>query len=390
MKEKPYRLKYEQSHVREIMIHRAVGNFPVSSLIYLLFWKIIYYNNNCCVTKIFHKYVKLHERDLGSEDMKGMRGKISTRRNYLSVMYIPHNKGGVKTIRINHYRTTLLTAFAFMLVALLILTGYTLSVVKQNKEMKIQHTNELNAILSEKEQLEALIAKQAKELAENAEIINTLESAKTISAEAVANYKEQYEDMVVSYIDNDLKNIGTVSRGNKSSSSFKEDVAELRTLISVVESAKLSEDDATSKIARKAEQLNNYLEALPTYWPVDSRATFSGFGMRFHPIYKRYRMHEGLDMGGTKGDPVYAAGKGKVIHAGWNGGYGNLIIIDHGNGFKTYYGHLNKILVKEGQSVSKGEKIGLIGSTGLSTSSHLHFEIRLNDKPTDPLYYIEP
>lgn len=319
--------------------------------------------------------------------MKSLKGKISARRNYLSIMYIPHTKGGVKTIRISHYRTIILTSFAFLLVALLMLTGYTLSVVKQNKEMKIQHTNELNAILSEKEQLEALIAQQAKELAENAEIITTLNSVRTISEEAIEHYKEQYEDMVVAYIDN---NIGTISRGTKNPSSFKEDVAELRSLISLVEFAKLSEDDATSKIAKKADQLSNYLESLPTYWPVNSRTTFSGFGMRFHPIYKRYKMHEGLDMAGSTGDPVYAAGKGKVTHAGWNGGYGNMIIIDHGNGYKTYYGHLSKILVKEGEWVSKGQKIGLVGSTGLSTSSHLHFEVRLNDKPTDPLYYIEP
>jgi len=322
--------------------------------------------------------------------MKSLKGKISARRNYLSVMYIPHNKGGVKTIRINHYRTTLLTTFAFMLVALLVLTGYTLSVVKQNREMKIQHTNELNAILSEKEQLEALIAKQAKELAENAEIITTMNSVKTISEEAIDSYREQYENMVVAYIDKDLKEIGTVSRGDKKPASFKEDVAELRSLISLVESAKLSEDDVTSKIAQKEAQLNNYLDALPTYWPVNSRTTFSGFGRRFHPIYKRYIMHDGLDMAGEKGDPVYAAGAGKVSFAGWNGGYGNCIIIDHGNGFKTYDAHLSKILVKEGQRVSKAEKIGLVGSTGLSTSAHLHFEVRLNDKPTDPLYYIEP
>ena len=322
--------------------------------------------------------------------MRNLRGKISPRRKYLSIMYIPHHRGGVKTIRISNYRTILLTAFAFMLVALLMLTGYTLSVVKQNKEMIAKHTEELNAIMSEKEQLQALIAKQAKELADNAEIITTMKSIKAISEEAVDNYKEQYENMIVAYIDKDLKNIGTISRGDKKPSSFKEDVAELRSLISLVESAKLSEDDVTSKIAQKEAQLNSYLDALPTYWPVNSRTTFSGFGMRFHPIYKRYIMHEGLDMAGNTGDPVYAAAEGRVHFTGWNGGFGNLVIIDHGNGFKTYYAHLSKILVKEGQWVSKGQKIAQVGSTGLATSAHLHFEVRLNDKPTDPLYYIEP
>ncbi|NLW01752.1 MAG: M23 family metallopeptidase [Clostridiaceae bacterium] len=322
--------------------------------------------------------------------MRNLRGKMSARRKYLSIMYIPHHKGGVKTIRISHYRTILLTAFAFMLVALLALTGYTLSVVRQNNDMIVKHAEEINDIMSEKEQLQALIAKQAKELADNAEIITTMQSIKTISEEAIDDYKEQYENMIVAYIDKDVKNIGTISRGDKKPSSFKEDVAELRALISLVESAKLSEDDVTSKIAQKEARLNNYLDALPTYWPVNSRTIFSGFGMRFHPIYKRYRMHDGLDMAGSTGDPVYASGEGKVIFAGWNGGFGNVIIIDHGNGFKTYYAHLSKILVKEGQWVSKAQKIGHVGSTGLSTSSHLHFEVRLNEKPTDPLYYIEP
>ena len=141
-------------------------------------------------------------------------------------------------------------------------------------------------------------------------------------------------------------------------------MAELRSLISLVESAKLSADDVTSKIAQKEEQLNNYLDALPTYWPVNSRTTFSGFGMRFHPIYKRYIMHDGLDMAGSTGDPVYASGEGKVTFAGWNGGFGNVIIVDHGNGFKTYYAHLSKILVKEGQWVSKAQKIGWLGQQG--------------------------
>lgn len=322
--------------------------------------------------------------------MKNLKGKTSARGNYLSIMYIPHKKGGVKTIRINHYHTTLLTAFAFLLVALLMLTGYTLSVVKQNKEMIVKHTEELNAILSEKEQLQALIAEQTKELEESAEIITTMNSAKAISEEAIDNYKEQYEDMIVTYVDKDIKGIGTVSRGSKEPASFKEDVAELRSLISLVESAKLSEDDVTSKIAKKEAQLNDYLDALPTYWPVDSRTTFSGFGMRFHPIYKRYIMHDGLDMAGEKGDSVYAAAKGKVTFAGRSGGYGNLIIVDHGNGFETYYAHLSKILVEEGQWVTKAQKIALVGATGLATSAHLHFEVRLNNEPTDPLYYIEP
>lgn len=321
--------------------------------------------------------------------MKKLRGKISSRRNYFSLMYVPHHKGGVKTIRINHYRTTLLSTFAIMLVALLMLTGYTLSVVRQNQTMKAQHTKEVQDILTEKQKLEELIAQQAADLSEDAVIIASMESSKTITEDAVNDYKSQYEDMVIAYVDNNLKGIPTVSRGDRKPATFKEDVAELKSLIEVVESAKLSEDTTTSSITDKAVELNSYLDALPTFWPTKGTTIDSAFGRRLHPVYKRYITHDGIDIGYNK-DPVWAAGSGKVILAGRNGGYGNCIVINHGNGYKTVYGHLSKILVAEGQWVKKGDEIGKIGNTGLSTSAHLHFEVRVNDVPTNPTYYVGP
>ncbi len=101
------------------------------------------------------------------------------------------------------------------------------------------------------------------------------------------------------------------------------------------------------------------------------------------------RMHEGIDIDGNVGDPIYAADGGKVIFAGYEGGYGKLVKIDHDNEFVTYYGHCSKILVKEGSRVSKGQKIGLIGMTGRTTGPHLHFEIRKNGVPRNPTGYLE-
>lgn len=339
-----------------------------------------------CFVYIAQNTTQLIQR---SEGMKKLRGKTSIRRNYLSLMYVPHHQGGVKTIRINHYRTTLLSTLAILLVALLMLTGYTLSVVKQNQALKAQHTKELNDILLEKQKLETLIATQAKELAENAEIITTMESSKTISQEAIDEYKSQYEEMVLAYVDNNLSEIPTISRGDRKPASFKEDVAELRALIDVVETAKLSEENVSAAISDKADELNEYLDALPTLWPTRGTTIDSPFGRRLHPIYKKYLTHEGIDIGYNK-DPVYAAGTGKVILAGWNGGYGNCIVINHGNGYKTVYGHLRQIKVKEGQWVTKGEEIGIIGNTGNSTGPHLHFEVRVNDVAIDPTYFVDP
>jgi murein DD-endopeptidase MepM/ murein hydrolase activator NlpD len=99
-------------------------------------------------------------------------------------------------------------------------------------------------------------------------------------------------------------------------------------------------------------------------------------------------MHEGIDLGAAYGSPIAAAASGVVIYAGWEGGYGNLTVIDHGGGLATAYGHQSRIAVSVGQSVAQGEIIGYVGSTGHSTGPHLHFEVRVNGQAVDPLGYL--
>jgi murein DD-endopeptidase MepM/ murein hydrolase activator NlpD len=99
-------------------------------------------------------------------------------------------------------------------------------------------------------------------------------------------------------------------------------------------------------------------------------------------------MHEGLDIAGSSGTPIAAAAGGTVISAGWSGGYGNLVVVDHGNGLSTAYGHMSSIAVSSGQSVAQGTVLGGMGTTGNSTGVHLHFEVRVNGSPTDPLGYL--
>ena len=113
----------------------------------------------------------------------------------------------------------------------------------------------------------------------------------------------------------------------------------------------------------------------------------SGFGMRRHPVYGDTRMHTGTDIDGRTGDPVVAAKEGRVILASVFGGYGNCVIIQNG-GVSTLYGHLSSIDVSVGNNVNKGEFIGRVGSTGLSTGPHLHFEVRINGDPKDPMLFL--
>ncbi len=123
-------------------------------------------------------------------------------------------------------------------------------------------------------------------------------------------------------------------------------------------------------------------------WPVTSRRITSSFGNRFHPILKTYRLHTGIDLAAGTGTKIVAAEWGIVRTAVWLGGFGNAILIDHGGGIWTLYGHLSKISVKVGQTVSRGELIGLVGSTGWSTGPHLHFEVRDNGTPVNPINWL--
>lgn len=131
---------------------------------------------------------------------------------------------------------------------------------------------------------------------------------------------------------------------------------------------------------------------LPTMWAHLGKIN-NEFGFRRNPFGGRsYEFHGGLDIDGEKGDNVMAPANGVVTKAGWQGGYGNLIEVDHGNGLTTRYGHLSKIEIQVGDTIQRGQVIGMVGSTGRSTGPHLHYELRLNDKPINPrrLLPVEP
>ena len=122
-------------------------------------------------------------------------------------------------------------------------------------------------------------------------------------------------------------------------------------------------------------------------FPSDAEIT-SGFGWRRHPILRQERFHAGIDFGASYGSTIRAAEGGKVIFAGWYGGYGNTVIINHGGGITTLYGHSSKLYVSQGKTVKPGEAIAAVGSTGLSTGPHLHFEVRQDGEPVDPMAYL--
>ncbi len=122
--------------------------------------------------------------------------------------------------------------------------------------------------------------------------------------------------------------------------------------------------------------------------PASSRIT-SYYGYRTHPIYKTKKFHSGIDIGAGYGSAIIAAESGTVVSSGNKGGYGKCVVLSHGSGLTTLYGHCSSLLVKAGDKVSKGQTIAKVGSTGVSTGNHLHFEVRVNGSTTDPLSYVK-
>lgn len=165
----------------------------------------------------------------------------------------------------------------------------------------------------------------------------------------------------------------------------------------------LKVDDLTKRLYLESKSLDELYDmarnksermaALPAIMPVakDKCKVVSGYGMRFHPILKYRRLHSGIDMTARQGTPIYATGDAVVRVAGRNpqgfGGYGVVAVLDHGFGFQTLYAHMATVKVRVGQHVKRGEQIGTVGSTGMSSGAHLHYEVIQNGKKVDPVYY---
>jgi murein DD-endopeptidase MepM/ murein hydrolase activator NlpD len=139
----------------------------------------------------------------------------------------------------------------------------------------------------------------------------------------------------------------------------------------------------------KLDLLQKAMLSIPAFLPTTNFSFTSGFGYRYDPFNGGSALHSGVDMAGPVGTPIMASADGVIVKAGWANGYGNLVEIDHGRGLTTRYGHLSAINVSVGDRVTQGNQVGAMGSTGRSTGSHLHYEVRINGTAVNPMPFLE-
>jgi hypothetical protein len=172
-----------------------------------------------------------------------------------------------------------------------------------------------------------------------------------------------------------------------------ETVSETENRVDLMTRQLILQSKSLDTLVNLAKQKEKMLASIPSIKPVrqdqvqKSMSELSGFGWRIHPIYKIAKLHEGVDFPARVGTAIQSTGDGVVITAGVHSGYGNCVEIDHGFGYVTRYGHMSKINVRVGQSVKKGQQIGAVGDTGLSTAPHLHYEVHYKGKAINPINF---
>lgn len=289
-------------------------------------------------------------------------------------MLIPHSSGEVKTFKISSFYVRLAligAAVLFILVCTGIFITYSL----------YSNNTRLNADILK---LSEMGADQKSLLDEKAKEIDELRQREEATNQKIKSFEEKYRELTDNYI-----NKGASSRsGDRSDRAFIDGINELKGILGSLNESGSAENTPLSKLSETETKLNKYMESIPSLWPTAGRVS-STFGGRRDPFQSKTRFHEGLDIAAPYGQNIKASASGVVSFSGWQSGYGYVIIINHGHGMSTLYGHTSKLLAKVGQTVKKGDVIARVGSSGRSTGSHLHFEIRINDNPIDPKKYLD-
>ncbi len=317
-----------------------------------------------------------------------LKGKMKNEKRYISIMFVPLYSSKVRTFKISSFYLKLSVILIVLTLSLSTLAVYVKNTVEENKRLKedIAFLYRLNFEQND------LLVRQNEILRINNDTIETLNREIDVRDayinDRINEMLRKYKDLTDTYILNRI-NASTVSRsGDRMQfSSISDEIRELKSILEDLNDLNRFRSLQSIDVTESKKMINDYLATLPTFWPAAGSIS-SEFGNRKDPFTGIKKFHEGLDIAGNYGDDIYAAGDGTVTFSGYYGGYGRTVIIDHGRGITTLYGHASSLLVKEGDVVKKGDLIAKIGSSGRSTGAHLHFEVMINGNKVDPLEFL--
>lgn len=279
---------------------------------------------------------------------------------YFTIMIIPSKTGSSKSIKVSKILIPTFITILILFISSIVSLAYRYDNLKKKHFNSINNMDSLNTTIYS-QQLQIDNYKKIEK-----EMQDTLQELKDIEEKLKTKYG-------ISSSQNSTYNAALLKANSlqQNMDLFKKDIALMNLTM--------------SRVDRKIATYNSYPSIFPSYGKISSY-----YGTRRNPLSRgRYEFHNGIDIIGSYGSKIRAAADGTVTYAGWRSGYGYAVIINHWNGYITIYGHNSKILVKSGQRVSKGQTISLMGSTGRSTGTHVHFEIRYNGRSVNPIKVIK-
>lgn len=307
------------------------------------------------------------------------KGKIKKQqKKHLSIVLVPHSSEKVKVLKFTALYTKIASVFVIVLTVFICAGIFVFNSIEENKRLKVSIA-----------QLYDSNIEQRNLLAEKINEIENLQSRDELINKQIKDIATKYREITENYISGRMEGSISSRSGDRNDRAFADDVKELNTLLNNLNAINESQNSDLVDLSEIENKLKIYLDSVPTLWPTESTRITDNFGYRKHPITRKRTFHEGIDIGAPYGQPIKAAASGKVTFAGSKSGYGYVVFLDHGGGISTVYGHASKLLVKQGQTVKKGDVIAKVGSTGVSTGPHLHFEVRLYNTPVDPIKYLD-
>lgn len=302
-------------------------------------------------------------------------------------LVVPNSYGSVKSVAIPF--PVLILIATIIILNILIFAGFTTQVcqIYRFRQQIWEKDAKITRLLSEQKEVQPTLKRSyeiAEELsqlkAERAKMVSTLKSIQQKGGRVGTTASRGVSLRIPPY---DMVSLQEPTNANLTTS-----LAQLNHNLGQLQQFIEQETSAQSQLKKELVDFDIRLDHTPSKWPVASKIITSGFGNRFHPTLQRYRFHSGVDIRANIGSKVYATADGVVVYAGYRGGYGYTVVVSHGYGYHTLYGHNSKLVVQRGDKIKKGQLLCYSGNSGTSTGPHLHYEVQVNGKPVNPVMFL--